>query len=110
MHQGELDTIAIERPEEEDKLERFFCNLHEFHNPVLNPPVLVPELPARYVINFVSAVTPVDSSVIASPVIASPVIASPSVSVSFVPVIVSSSDYSVVSSVNFAPACTETKP
>ena len=69
--------------EEEDKLERFFFNLHEFHNPVESAPVFVPAvLPPRYAINFVPAV-------VSNP--AEPVVASP----------VSSPDYSVVSSANF---------
>ena len=70
--------------EEEDKLERFFFNLHEFHNPVTNAPVFVlAELPPRYAINFIPAI---DVNVVSNPVAASSVV---------------SSDYSVVSSANF---------
>ena len=64
----------------------FFCNLYEFHNPVKDAPVLVPVfVPA---INFVPAVNPVSAS--------SPVSASVSSTTA------SETDYSVISSVNFA--------
>ena len=109
--------VEPEKEEEEDKLESFFYKIYDFHNPAPvfhNPvPVFVPvELPPRYVINFVLAVS-APAPVITSPVIvssasviapASPVIVSPT------PVIVSPSDYSVVSSVNFIPPCIEPKP
>ena len=89
-----------EKEKEEDSLELYFSILYEFLNPVPAVNAAVPNLPPRYVINFV----PAAASVIASPVIASPPV------VSHVPVVVPSSDYSVVSSVNFVPACIETKP
>ena len=76
-----------EKEKEEDKLERFFCHLYEFHNPVPNAPVFVPaELPPRYAINFVPAlpVSPVASTAI-------PVF----------PIGSASTDYSVISSANF---------
>ena len=49
--------VEPEKEEEEDKLERLFCNIYEFHNPVQNAaPVFVPaELPPRYAINFLPA-------------------------------------------------------
>ena len=82
--------VGPEKEEEEDKLERFFCHLYEFHNPVRNAPGFVPtELPHRYAINFVPAVSA--SSVV------------PAIAVTaFVPnPVVASSDYSVVSSATF---------
>ena len=114
--------VEPEKEEEEDKLERFFCHLYEFHNPVQNAPVFVPaELPPRYAINFVPAVSVSPATRSASPVIHVnisfvPVPASVSVPVLafavsvpvpasvFVPVPAStapSTDYSVVSSANF---------
>ena len=92
-----------EKEEEEDKLEIFFCKIHEFHNPVTVAPVFVPaELPPRYAINFVPADIPLfprASSVVPSPVtpVTSFLTVVPDVPAS--PVIVSS--YSVVSSANF---------
>ena len=92
--------VVTPEKEEEDKLERFFYHMYDFHNPVPNAPVFVPaELPPRYAISFVPAVSAVP--VIASPAV--PVIAVPSVSVP-IPVLTSASvpvGYSVVSSVNF---------
>ena len=94
----EKGPVAPEKEEEEDKLECFFCQLYEFHNPVLNAPAFVPaELPPRFTISFVSAVS-------ALPVTASPVVHPvpvPSVSCVKSAVAVSSTDYSVVSSANF---------
>ena len=50
--------VEPKKEEEEDKLERFFCHLYGFHNPVPNAPVFVPaELLPRYAINFVPAVS-----------------------------------------------------
>ena len=58
IEKKEKGPVAPEKEEEEDKLERFFCHLYEFHNPVPNTPVFVPaELPPRYTINFVPAVS-----------------------------------------------------
>ena len=49
--------VGPERGEEEDKLERFFSSIYEFHNPVKSTPVFVPaDLPPRYAISFVPAV------------------------------------------------------
>ena len=103
--------VEPEKEEEEDKLERFFCHIHEFHNPVPKAPAFVPaELPPRYAINFVPAV---NASVFATPVappvpainasvFASPVVHSvPSVSASPVVPSISSTDYSIISSTNF---------
>ena len=92
--------VEPEKEEEEDKLETFFCNLYEFHNPVPNAPVFVPaELPPRYAINFVPAhasaspavppVTSLPAVLLVLPVL--PVAPSGSVS----------TEYSVISSVNF---------
>ena len=76
------------KEEEEDKLGSFFCHLYEFHNPVQDVPAFVPaELPRRYSINFVPAV----------PVAASSTISSISSSISS-----SATDYSIVSSTDFA--------
>ena len=77
--------------EEEDKLESFFSHLYEFHNSVqvVPVPVFVPaELPARYIVNFVPAAIPLYASAPASV----------PVSALALPV---SSDYSIVSSINF---------
>ena len=55
--------VEPEKEEEEDKLERFFCQLHEFLNPASNAPSFVPaELPPRYAINFVPAVNTVPAA------------------------------------------------
>ena len=98
----------VEPEKELDKLELFFCQLYEFHNPVTAAPAFVPaDLPPRYAINFVPA----------APVI--PVVPSPSTSSAsaFAPLSFSASvpapvsgpapvadDFSVVSSANFIPA------
>ena len=80
----------------------FYLTGYEFHNPVTSAPVFVlAELPPRNAINLVPAnvrTPPVVVSSAAFPVISTTALA---------PV---SSDYSVVSSVNFIPACIETKP
>ena len=79
--------------EEEEKLERFFRQIYEFHNPVPNAaPVFVPAaLPPQYAISFVPAViSAASASVSASAPVASPFAFSPS------------TDYSIVSSPNFA--------
>ena len=56
-----------EKEEEKDRLELFFCQLYEFHNPVQNAPVFVPaELPPRYAIDFVPATVPAVPAVISS--------------------------------------------
>ena len=98
---------AEKEKEEEEKLETFFCKIHEFHNPVPVAPVFVPaELPPRYAINFVPAAPHI-------PVSASPTGYSVSVaSDSAIPAShVSSTNYSVISSVDFVvcdPTCIET--
>ena len=74
------------KEEEEDKLETFFCQLYEFHNPPVSVPVFIPaDLPPRYAISFVPAV-PVDNAAVPSasahisaPVSVPPVIAASSV-------------------------------
>ena len=67
-----------ETEKEEDKLETFFCKIHEFHNPVPVAPVFAPaELPPRYVINFVPAASSVVFPAAPPPVIPVPVSASP---------------------------------
>ena len=90
--------------EEEEKLERFFCHIYEFHNPVSNAaPVFVPAaLPPQYAISFVPAVnapsvtaSSTASAASASVSAAAPVFASPFASSP-------STDYSIVSSANFA--------
>ena len=82
--------VGPEKEEEEaDRLEIFFCKIHDFHNPVPVAPGFVPaELPPRYAINFVPTLFPRASS---ADVPFSPV---------FVPSTPSSS-FSVVSSANF---------
>ena len=56
MHKKEKKKkgpIGPEKEEEEaDKLEIFFCKIHDFHNPVSVVPA---EIPPRYAINFVPA-------------------------------------------------------
>ena len=120
----EKGPVEPGKEEEEDKLESFFCHLHEFHSPVRDVPAFVPaELPHRYSINFVPVVVsnPVaaSSSAISSAILSeSPVISSrvfvpaelpARYAITFVspaafsgsPVSVPSTDYSVISSVNF---------
>ena len=88
--------------EEEDNLERFFCHLYEFQNPVPKAPVFVPaELPPRYTISFVPAVS-------ALPVTIVHPVSVPLVSCVMSAVAVSSTDYSVVSSANFVPIASTT--
>ena len=107
-------TVEPEKVKEEDKLETFFCKIHEFHNPVPVAPVFIPaELPSRYAIDFVPAapsVTPPAVSTIPVPVSGSSTgnyVSSTSYSViSFANFVVSYSaipatNYSVISSVNF---------
>ena len=61
IHKSEKEKkkgpVGPEKEEEVDKLERLFCLIYEFHNPVQNTaPVFVPaELPPRYAINFLPA-------------------------------------------------------
>ena len=85
--------VEPEKEKEEDKLERFFCHLYEFHNPVPNAPAFVPaELPPRYAIEFVPAAPAVF-----------PIGSAPSTDVPVFPTgPTPSTDYSVISSVNFA--------
>ena len=88
--------------EEPDKIETFFCHLYDFHNPTPSAPVFVPaELPTRYMINFVpaSAVSVSLSAVSVSdtPISLSAVSRTSDISVPYP----SSTDYSVISSVNF---------
>ena len=86
---GPVGPAESETEKEEDKLETFFCRVHEFHNPVPVAPVFIPaELPPRYAINFV----PAAPSVIPFPLSANFVVS---------PSHVSSTDYSVISSANF---------
>ena len=84
--------VGPEKEEEEDKLERFFSSIYAFHNPVPAsvPAVFVPaELPPRYAIDFVPAMP------VLTPVPAPAPISAPASCVL-------STDYSVISSVNFA--------
>ena len=61
---GPVGPGKKQQEEEPDKLETFFHQLYDFHNPESTAPVLVPAiLPARYAIDFVPAV---DSHVHAS--------------------------------------------
>ena len=77
----------------------FFHKIYEVQNPVPSVPVFVPaELPPHCIINFAPAALPVNAPVIVS----SPVI---SMDVAL-PVVLSSADFSVVSSANFVPAFT----
>ena len=93
-----------EAEEEGDLLGAFFYRVYEFLFSFSNPPPIVhrPCLPARYTIKFVPATNSVISPVITASTnsVISPVIISSAAS----PVIVASTDYSVVSSVNFVPA------
>ena len=92
IEKKEKGPVEPGKKEEEDKLETFFCQLYEFHNPpvpVPVAPVFVPaDLPPRYAISFVPA----------APVISPVEIPVPAFVVSSH---VSSTDYSVISSVNF---------
>ena len=83
-----------EAEEEGDLLGAFFYRVYEFLFSFSNPPPIVhrPCVPARYAIKFVPATNSVISI---SPVIISSVAS---------PITVASTDYSVVSSVNFVPA------
>ena len=102
-----------EKEEEEgERLANFFYAIHQFFVPSVPANVFVPaELPARYAIEFVPA-----AAVVTPPVTSSSVVSYSAVSTSVTataPAIASSassSDYSVVSSVNYIPACIETKP
>ena len=60
-------SVGPEKEVEEDKLERFFSSIYEFHNPVTSAPAFVPAaLPPRYSISFIPAVNaPVTPAVIA---------------------------------------------
>ena len=63
----EKGPVEPGKEEEEDKLESFFCQLYEFHNPAQDAPAFVPaELPRRYFIKFVPAVSPVTASPVGS--------------------------------------------
>ena len=104
MEKKEKGPVEPGKEEEEDKLETFFCQLYEFHNPPVSVPDFIPaELPPRYAINFVpashaaerSAVSP--ASVVSNNVSATPPVAPNNVSDD-------AADFSVVSSVNFIPA------
>ena len=93
MEKRKKGPVEPEKEAEEDKLECFFSSIYEFHNPapVFVPPISVPAaLPPRYAINFVRAASvPVTSPI----VVISPIVA---------PVTSPLTDYSVISSVNFA--------
>ena len=80
-------------------MESFIGHLHEFHNPVRNTPVFVPaELPPRYAINFVPAVSsPVSPELV--PDVQNNVVVIPVSPIGPAP----STDYSIISSVNFVP-------
>ena len=74
--------------------------MYEFHNPGPNAPVFVlAELPPRYAISFVPAVSALP--VTASPAVPVIAVSVPSVSCVTSTATVSSIDYSVVSSANF---------
>ena len=86
QNRKEEEGAERESEKETDKLETFFFNIYEFHNPVPDPPVFVPAaLPPRYAINFV----PPAATSATSPSTDRSISPSPSI------------DYSVVSSVNF---------
>ena len=111
---GPVGSAKTETEKEEDKLETFFCKIHEFHNPAPVAPVFIPaELPPRYAISFLPAapVVPVSSIPASSvapvfvladsppvPAVSATVSASPVVPVNASP---ASTVYSVISSVNF---------
>ena len=113
---GDVGTEKEKEEEEGERLANFFYTLHDFLAPINVPAnIFVPaELPARYAIDFVPAsAIPAVNLVVSSSAIAVPVVSSSAVAVpvSTPPVIVSSSDYSVVSSANFIlPACIEPTP
>ena len=100
--------VGPEKEKEEDKLERFFCHLYEFHNPVPKARVFVPaKLPPQYAISFVPAV----SAVSALPVNSATPRVTPVIAVNSAPRVTPviavgsatsvSSPYSIVSSANF---------
>ena len=116
---GEVGTEKEKEKEEGERLANFFYTLHEFLAPTNVPAnVSVPaELPARYKIDFVPASdvrvsASVVPAVVSTPVISNSVFAIPAPRVFPTPaVIVSSPDYSIVSSANFIPpACIEPTP
>ena len=91
--------VEPEKEEEVDELERLFCHIYEFHNPVPAPAVFVPaELPPRYAINLVPALPVIASPAV--PVISPVVPAISSVAPAISAVAASSSVYPVVSSAN----------
>ena len=101
-----MGTEKEKEKEEGERLANFFSAIYEFFVPSNATNAFVPaELPARYAITFVPAVSVSDLPVASD---ASPVV-NPVMSV---PVSVSSSVYSVVSSANFVviPACIESNP
>ena len=121
IEKREKGPVEPGKEEEEDKLEIFFCQIYEFHNPPVPAPVFIPaEVPPRYAINFVPAsATQPEFSVVSSVSVVSPVNIVPPSAVSArsvsarsvissanfaIPASVpasSSTDYSVISSANF---------
>ena len=97
---GPVEPEKEEKEKEEDKLERFLCHLYEFHNPVPNAPVFVPaELPPQYAIDFVPAAStlPVSSTPVVPVSTPDAVVVIPVFPIGSAP----STDYSIISSVNF---------
>ena len=107
---GDVGTEKEKEEEEGERLANFFYAIHQLFVPSVPANVFVPaELPTRYAIEFVPAVAVVTPPVTSSSVVYSATdysaVSAPAIASS-----ASSSDYSVVSSVNFIPACIETKP
>ena len=87
-------------------MESFFYKLYDFHNPVVNAPAFVPaELPPRYAISFVPAISVPPVQIVSSPVANAPVIVS-SLPTDVALLVPSSADFSVISSANFVPVFT----
>ena len=95
-----------EEAREEDKLESFFGHLYEFH--ISDTPIssshIPAELPDRYAIAFVPASTSVPILVSASTSVSVPVSVTAASDAPVIPSVIPSpsTDYSVISSVNFA--------
>ena len=116
---GDVGTEKEKEKEEGERLANFFSAIYEFFVPSNAPTnAFVPaELPARYAIAFVPAVSDLPvTSIVMNPVVPAvsdlpdaSIVMNPVMSV---PVSVSSSDYSVVSSANFVvlPACIDSNP
>ena len=110
-----------EKEEEVDELERFFCHVYEFHNPVIAPVFAPAALPPRYTINFVPAVNapnfvppnfvPACSSAVSAACLPAISTACSTACLPAVSTTAPASPHSVVSYANFIiPSCIESNP